>query len=200
MLQRFKAPHTLFAGTPLWYCWPGSDNLKACRAARGRRLRRARPTYLLNLTFMLRCSSLAMVVGITGELNIVKLPAHKTKIVCTIGPASESVHIIEQMIRAGMNVARLNFSHGDFAAHEKRIGSIRKASEAAGMPVAIMADLPGPKMRIGQLASEPVELEQGSTFTLTTEDTIGDEHRASVTFPRLPHAVKKGDALFSTTV
>jgi pyruvate kinase len=137
-----------------------------------------------------------MVVGITGELNIVKLPAHKTKIVCTIGPASESVHIIEQMIRAGMNVARLNFSHGDFAAHEKRIGSIRKASEAAGMSVAIMADLPGPKMRIGQLASEPVELEQGSTFTLTTEDTIGDEHRASVTFPRLPHAVKKGDALF----
>lgn len=125
-----------------------------------------------------------------------KLSAHKTKIVCTIGPASDSVEILEQMIRAGMNVARLNFSHEDLAAHEKRIESIRKAADAAGVPIAIMADLPGPKMRIGQLASEPVELQPGSTFTLTTEDVLGDEQRASVAFPRLPQAVKKGDALF----
>ena len=125
-----------------------------------------------------------------------KLSAHKTKIVCTIGPASDSLEILEQMIRAGMNVARLNFSHEDLAAHEKRIDSIRRAADAAGVPIAIMADLPGPKMRIGQLASEPVELEPGSTFTLTTEDAIGDEQRASVSFPRLPQVVKKGDALF----
>jgi pyruvate kinase len=126
----------------------------------------------------------------------VKLSAHKTKIVCTIGPASDSVDILEQMIRAGMNVARLNFSHENLAAHEKRIDAIRRAAASAGMPVAIMADLPGPKMRIGQLADEPVELQPGSTFTLTTEEAIGDEHRASVSFARLPHAVKKGDALF----
>ena len=125
-----------------------------------------------------------------------KLSAHKTKIVCTIGPASDSLKILEQMIRAGMNVARLNFSHENLAAHEKRINSIRRAADAAGVPIAIMADLPGPKMRIGQLAKEPVELQPGSTFTLTTEDVIGDEQRASVTFPRLSQAVKKGDALF----
>ncbi|MGB6066144.1 MAG: pyruvate kinase [Desulfomonilaceae bacterium] len=125
-----------------------------------------------------------------------KLPAHKTKIVCTIGPASNSVEVLEGMIRAGMNVARLNFSHEDLAAHKDRIASIRKASEAAGMPVAIMADLPGPKMRIGELADEPIELEMGTTFTLTTADIVGDETRASVSFALLPSVVKKGDALF----
>jgi len=95
-----------------------------------------------------------------------------------------------------MNIARLNFSHGNFFAHEKRIKSIRKATEATGVPVAIMADLPGPKMRIGQLANEPVELLPGSIFTLTTEDILGDQNRVSVTFSRLPSAVKRGDALF----
>ena len=77
------------------------------------------------------------------------LPMHKTKIVCTIGPASESMEVMEQMIRAGMNVARLNFSHGDFASHEKTIKNLRAASQSTGQRLAIMADLPGPKMRIG---------------------------------------------------
>ncbi|MCK4603897.1 MAG: pyruvate kinase, partial [Deltaproteobacteria bacterium] len=86
------------------------------------------------------------------------LPANKTKIVCTIGPASESPEVMEQMILAGMNVARLNFSHGDFASHKKTIEKIRAVSHVTGRRVAIMADLPGPKMRIGQLAQEPVEL------------------------------------------
>ena len=78
------------------------------------------------------------------------LPDHKTKIVCTIGPASASREVMEQMIRAGMDVARLNFSHGDFASHEKTIENLRIASKATGRRLAIMADLPGPKMRIGQ--------------------------------------------------
>ncbi|MBW1743857.1 MAG: pyruvate kinase, partial [Deltaproteobacteria bacterium] len=124
------------------------------------------------------------------------LPSNKTKIVCTIGPASESPEIIEQMIRAGMNVARLNFSHGDFSGHEKVIANVRAAAQVTGRRVAIMADLPGPKMRIGQLAEEPVELKPGDPFSLTTEDIVGDASRVSVTFPRLPEAVKAGDRLF----
>jgi pyruvate kinase len=124
------------------------------------------------------------------------LPSNKTKIVCTIGPASESPEIIEQMIRAGMNIARLNFSHGDFSGHEKVIGHVRAAAKTTGRRIAIMADLPGPKLRIGQLAEEPVELKPGDRFTLTTEDIVGDASRASVTFPRLPEAVQSGDRLF----
>ena len=74
-----------------------------------------------------------------------KLPKNKTKIVCTIGPASESPEVMEQMIRAGMNIARLNFSHGDFAGHRKVIENLRAAARRAGRRVAIMADLPGPR-------------------------------------------------------
>ena len=124
------------------------------------------------------------------------LPANKTKIVCTIGPASESSEIMEQMIRAGMNVARLNFSHGDFVGHKKAIENLRTAARAAQRRVTIMADLPGPKMRIGQLTEEPVELRPGEPLTLTTEDIMGDSHRVSVSFVRLPQAVRPGDTLF----
>ena len=124
------------------------------------------------------------------------LPANKTKIVCTIGPASSSPEVMEQMIRAGMNVARLNFSHGDFAGHRKVIENLRASARAVGRRVAIMADLPGPKMRIGQLAQEPVELKAGDPFTLTTDDVVGNGGRVSVTFSRLPQAVKPGDTLF----
>ena len=125
-----------------------------------------------------------------------KLPLHKTKIVCTIGPASESPEVIRGMIQAGMNVARLNFSHGDFAAHKKVIGNLRAEAASSGRRLAILADLPGPKMRIGRLAVEPIELKPGDSFTLTTEDRVGDKTQASVSFTRLPQAVKPGDALF----
>jgi len=126
----------------------------------------------------------------------VNLPDHKTKIVCTIGPASESQEVMEQMLRAGMNVARLNFSHGDFAAHKMVIDNLRAASAATGRRVALMADLSGPKMRIGRLQEEPVELNPGDPFVLTTEEIDGDRGRASVSFKRLPQAVRPGDALF----
>ena len=125
-----------------------------------------------------------------------RLPANKTKIVCTIGPASESLDTMEQMIRAGMSVARLNFSHGDFASHTKVIENIRVAAKATGRRVAIMADLPGPKMRIGKLAEEPIELQPGEAFTLTTDEIVGDARRASVTFSRLPQVVKPKNTLF----
>src|SRR5512146_133002 len=124
------------------------------------------------------------------------LPTHKTKIVCTIGPASGSREIMEEMIRAGMGVARLNFSHGDFASHEKTIKALRAVSQATGKRLAIMADLPGPKMRVGQFSKEPIELRIGEFFTLTTDDIAGDASRVSVSFSRLPQAVKPGDRLY----
>ncbi len=124
------------------------------------------------------------------------LPANKTKIVCTIGPASEAPETLERMIGAGMNVARINFSHGDFPGHKMIIENIRAAAGATGRRVAIMADLPGPKMRIGQFAEEPIELEPGDAFILTTEEMVGDRNRVSVTFDRLPQAVNPGDRLF----
>jgi pyruvate kinase len=123
-------------------------------------------------------------------------PANKTKIVCTIGPASDSPEVLEKMIRAGMNVARLNFSHGNFASHGETIQKIRAASAAAGRRVAIMADLPGPKIRIGEFETEPIELERDDPFTLTVEDRIGNQERVSVSFSRLPRVVKPGDRLF----
>jgi len=127
---------------------------------------------------------------------MMQLPVNKTKIVCTIGPASSSASVMEQMIRAGMNVARLNFSHGDFAEKTSLIAKLRAASKSAGRRVAILADLPGPKMRIGQLKTEPLELQAGQSFTLTTENIVGDDKRVSMTFSRLPQVVKPGHALF----
>jgi pyruvate kinase len=124
------------------------------------------------------------------------LPGHKTKIVATIGPASESPEMLERLIRAGLNVARLNFSHGDFSSHAERITRIRAAEKATGRSVTIMADLPGPKMRVGKIEPEPIQLRPGNTFTLTSEDVVGNAQRVSVSFERLPQVVKPGDGLF----
>jgi pyruvate kinase len=124
------------------------------------------------------------------------LPKQKTKIVATIGPASASQRVMEDMIKAGMNVARINFAHGDFQGHEQVIDSLRAAARAVGRRIAILADLPGPKMRIGQLSAEPVELLPGSFFTLTTDAIVGDAQRVSVNFSGLPQVVRPGDILF----
>jgi pyruvate kinase len=125
-----------------------------------------------------------------------RLPANKTKIVCTIGPASESPEVLERMIRAGMNVARINFSHGDFDSHKKVIENVRTAARATERRVAIMGDLPGPKMRIGQLAEEPIELNPDDYFTLTADEIVGNHERVSMSFARLPQAVNPRDILF----
>jgi len=124
------------------------------------------------------------------------LPNHKTKIVATIGPASESPEMLERLIRAGLNVARLNFSHGDFTGHAERIARIRAAEKATGRRVAIMADLPGPKMRVGKIEPEPIQLRPGESFTLTSDDVAGNLQRVSMSFERLPQVVKPGDQLF----
>jgi pyruvate kinase len=124
------------------------------------------------------------------------LPNNKTKIVATIGPASEAPEMLERLIRAGLNVARLNFSHGNLTDHAERIRRIRSAASAAGRRVAIMADLPGPKMRIGKIEPEPIQLQSGESFVLTTEETVGNSQRVSVSFKDLPGVVKPGDRLF----
>ena len=124
------------------------------------------------------------------------IPTHKTKVVCTIGPATESQEMLEQMIEAGMDIARLNFSHGDFQEHGEVIRRIRLASEKTGKNVAIMVDLPGPKIRIGNLVQEDVQLEPGALFMLTSKEILGDASQVSVTLPNLHLVVHPGDILF----
>ncbi len=124
------------------------------------------------------------------------LPNHKTKIVCTIGPASNSSEVMQQLLRAGMNVARINFSHGDFTSHGQVIDNLRRTAQTEGQRLAIMADLPGPKIRIGTLGIEPVELTQGAEFTLTTKEIVGDLTRVSVSFDPLPRVVKPGHKIY----
>lgn len=104
--------------------------------------------------------------------------------------------MLERLIRAGLNVARLNFSHGEFAEHAERIRRIRAAESVVGRRVAIMADLPGPKMRIGKIDPEPIQLQAGEPFTLTNDDVVGDSRRVSMSFERLPRVVAPGDRLF----
>jgi pyruvate kinase len=124
------------------------------------------------------------------------LPDKKTKIVCTIGPASESQEVIEQLIAAGLNVARVNFSHGDPATHRAAIANVRAAAHAAGASVAIFGDLPGPKMRIGEIKDGPVDLRRGQAFILQSGTIDGDSTRVSHSFPKLPQVVRPGDAIF----
>jgi pyruvate kinase len=124
------------------------------------------------------------------------LPDHKTRIVATIGPASASPAVMADLLSAGMDVARINFSHGDFDTHARWIADLRAVEQETGRRLAIMADLPGPKMRIGTSAGEPVELHRGDQFTLTTRAVDGDAAGASVSFERLPQVVGVGAALF----
>lgn len=124
------------------------------------------------------------------------LPSKKTKIVCTIGPASQSVAVLTAMIRQGMNIARINFAHGDLDSHRVTIANVRAAAEAAGQRVSLMGDLPGPKMRIGQLAEEPIELESGRPFILQMDEIVGNHERVWLDFAGLPQAVKAGDQIF----
>jgi len=119
----------------------------------------------------------------------------KTKIVCTIGPASESLENTKKLIQAGMNVARLNFSHGDYEEHGNRIKNIRQACRELGKTVAILLDTKGPEIRLGKLAEEPIELVAGEYVTLTTEDILGDRHRIPVTYSGLPRDVKPGNTI-----
>jgi len=123
----------------------------------------------------------------------------KTKIVCTIGPATESTQTLEQLVLAGMNVMRLNFSHGDFAEHQGRVDNLHKVMKKLNKPVAILQDLGGPKIRIGTFKDEKgIVLKDGQTFTLTTNESeraTGDIHRVFINYPKLPSEVKVGGTI-----
>lgn len=125
-----------------------------------------------------------------------RLPNHKTKIVCTIGPACRSRPVLEKMIMNGMNVARLNFSHGSLEEHGEDIGRIRSVAAALGRPVAILADLPGPKIRLGTLRDEPLVLKKGEVVTLVTGETRNSGTKIPVDYPELPQSVSAGGTIY----
>ncbi|MBY9081566.1 pyruvate kinase [Paenibacillus sp. HN-1] len=119
----------------------------------------------------------------------------KTKIICTIGPASESLETLKEMIAAGMTVARLNMAHGELDEHSARIRNIRQAASELGTFVPIMMDIKGPEVRIGKLKEDYVTLKAGELLTLTTEEILGDEKRISVNYPDMTSVIKTGDRI-----
>src|SRR5262249_30449553 len=119
----------------------------------------------------------------------------KTKIVATIGPASAESEALRRLMQAGMNVARLNFSHSTHEEHRAMSRTLRKIGAELQRPLAILLDLKGPKIRIGPIANDIVTLTGGSRFTLTTRPIVGNEQGASVSYAELPREVKPGDTI-----
>ncbi|MDD4504309.1 MAG: pyruvate kinase, partial [Clostridiaceae bacterium] len=119
----------------------------------------------------------------------------KTKIVCTIGPVTESEEMIYQLVTAGMNVVRLNFSHGDHAEHKKRIDAVKSVRDKLKRPVAIMLDTKGPEVRLGYFKDGKADLEKGQRFTLTIRDIQGDSTQCSITYKELPNEVSSGSRI-----
>ena len=119
----------------------------------------------------------------------------KTKIICTIGPASESEEMLTELIRAGMNVARFNFSHGTHDEHEEKFQRLRRLRISMSLPVGTLLDTKGPEIRLRDFRGGRADLKKGQTFTLTTEETEGDETRASITYAGLPGDVKPGGTI-----
>ena len=117
----------------------------------------------------------------------------KTKIICTIGPASDNEEVLTQMCLAGMNVARLNFSHGTYEEHEHKINLIKKVREKLGMPIPIMLDTKGPEYRIKTFATGSVEIQEGQAFTFTVDEIEGDNTKVSVNYKLLNKDLKPGD-------
>ena len=119
----------------------------------------------------------------------------KTKIVCTLGPASESKDIFKQMVLNGLNVVRLNFSHGTHEEHQKRIDLIKEVRQELDLPVSILMDLKGPEIRTGSFSSPNVFIEEGQIFTLTSKELLGDKNICSVSYKGLPDDVRVGDRI-----
>ena len=124
------------------------------------------------------------------------LPHQKTKIVCTIGPASRSESVLEEMIRGGMSIARLNFSHGSFDDHKKDIATIRSTAAKLKRIVPLLVDLPGPKIRVGIFKNSPILLERGQMVTLTTRDMEGEDGLIPVSYKRLTKSVRPGSVVY----
>ncbi|PYC78418.1 pyruvate kinase [Streptomyces tateyamensis] len=119
----------------------------------------------------------------------------RAKIVCTLGPATDSYEQLKAIVEAGMNVARLNMSHGSHPEHEERYRKVRQVSEDTGRAIGVLADLQGPKIRLATFANGPVTVDNGDTFTITTEDVPGDQFICGTTYKGLPGDVKPGDPI-----
>src|SRR6478609_9904346 len=119
----------------------------------------------------------------------------RAKIVCTLGPATSSEEAIAALLDAGMNVARMNFSHGDYADHEVIYHRLRDAAKASGTALAIMADLQGPKIRLGRFSDGPHDWNTGDNVTITVEDVVGTKDRVSTTYKGLARDARPGDRL-----
>ena len=119
----------------------------------------------------------------------------KTKIVCTLGPASENEETLRELIKNGLNVCRLNFSHGSHEEHKGRMDLVKKLREELNMPTAILLDTKGPEIRTGKFDVPEVFLEEGQTFTITMKDVIGDKERCTVSYKGLANDVKPGDTI-----
>lgn len=119
----------------------------------------------------------------------------RAKIVATLGPATDDLATVQKLIKAGLNVARLNMSHGDHADHKKRLGLVRAAAKLEGKEIAALADLQGPKIRVGTFGNGPVSLVNGQNFIITIDDVIGDKEKVSTTYKGLTGDVKKGDPI-----
>jgi pyruvate kinase len=120
--------------------------------------------------------------------------SRRAKIVCTLGPATDSPEVLSAILSAGMDVARLNFSHGSHAEHARRLRKLRESAAACGKAVAVMQDLQGPKIRTGSLeGSRRVELRDGGLITITTRPILGNDRFISTTFERLPQEVRPGN-------
>lgn len=119
----------------------------------------------------------------------------KTKIICTLGPASESEEVIRELMLAGMNVARLNFSHGTHEEQRGKLERVKRVREELGLPVALLLDTKGPEIRTGEFEKGKVELKKGQTFVLTTEDVMGNEGKVSITYKNLVKDVQEGDSI-----
>ena len=119
----------------------------------------------------------------------------KTKVVCTLGPATDREGVLRETMRAGMNVARFNFSHGTHPEHQARLEVLKALREELNLPVAAMLDTKGPEIRLKSFANGSVALSTGQEFTLTTEDIVGDETRCAITYAELPSDVKEGDTI-----
>ena len=118
-----------------------------------------------------------------------------TKIICTIGPASQKPEVIRELILAGMNVARLNFSHGSYEEQANKFRMVEEASKEQGIPVAILQDTKGPEIRLRDFANGKEELKAGQTFTLTTEEIMGTNEKVSISYKKLPKDVNEGMAI-----
>lgn len=119
----------------------------------------------------------------------------KTKIICTIGPSSENEETLIKMCEAGMNVARLNFSHGTHEEHQSKIDLVKKVREKLDLPIALLLDTKGPEFRIGTFSNGKIIVNEGDTFTFTTEDVIGDEGKVSVSYKQLQKELVQGDKI-----